>query len=81
MFIQIKDNNTGKELSTSTISRWNCGTIVKSHATLEKSKSLPKKVKAQVRASPLTTTVHQGGSADGLGQADGLVEAPSLLRT
>ena len=42
LFIPIKDNNAGKEL----ISRWTCATIVDSHATLEKSRNLPKTVKA-----------------------------------
>ena len=37
LFIPIKDNNTGKELSAATISRWICTTIVDSHATLQNS--------------------------------------------
>ena len=32
IFVAIKDNNAGKELSASTISRWICTTIVDSHA-------------------------------------------------
>ena len=46
LFIPIKDNNAGKELSASTISSWICTTIVDSHATLQNSKSIPGKVKA-----------------------------------
>ena len=33
LFVPIKDNNAGKELSASTISRWICTMIVDSHAT------------------------------------------------
>ena len=33
-FVQFKDNNAGKELSASTISRWICTTIVDSHAAI-----------------------------------------------
>ena len=33
-FVPIKDNNAGKELSASTISRWICTTIVDSHAAI-----------------------------------------------
>ena len=47
LLIPIKDNNAGKELSAATISRGICDTIVNSHVTLGKSKSLPKKAKAQ----------------------------------
>ena len=51
LFIPLKDNNAGKELIPATISRFICNTIVESHAALEKSKSLPKSVKAhEVRA-------------------------------
>ena len=46
LFIPVKDNNAGKVLSTATISRWICATIVDTHATLEKSKNLTKTVKA-----------------------------------
>ena len=34
LFVPIKDNNAGKELSASTISRWICTTIVDSHAAI-----------------------------------------------
>ena len=47
----IKDNNAGKELSASTISRWICTTIVDSHAAIQNSKNLSGSVKAhEVRA-------------------------------
>ena len=50
-FIPIKDNNTRKEHSAATISRWICTTIVDSHAALQNSKSIPGAVKAhEVRA-------------------------------
>ena len=45
LFIPIKDN-TGKELSAATISRWICTTTVDSHTALQNSKSIPGKVKA-----------------------------------
>ena len=34
LFVPIKDNNEGKELSAATISRWICTTIVNSHAAM-----------------------------------------------
>ena len=43
LFVRIKDNNTGKELSAATVSRWICTTIVDSHAALWRSKSIPGK--------------------------------------
>ena len=43
LFIPIKDNNAGNELSAAAISRWICATIVDSHVTLG-SKNLPKTV-------------------------------------
>ena len=46
LFVPIKDNNAGKELSAATISRWICTTIVDSHATMQNSKSLSGCVKA-----------------------------------
>ena len=46
LFIPIKDNNAGKELSAASISCWICTTIADSHATLQVSKSIPGKVKA-----------------------------------
>ena len=51
LFVLIKDNNPGKELSSATISRWICTTIVDSHAAMQNSKSLSGSVKAhKVRA-------------------------------
>ena len=51
LFVPIKDNNAGKELSASTISRWICTTIVDSHAAIQNSRNLPGSVKAhEVRA-------------------------------
>ena len=51
LFVPIKDNNAGKELSASSISRWICTTIVDSHATIQDSKNLSGSVKAhEVRA-------------------------------
>ena len=46
LFVPIKDNNAGKELSASSISRWICTTIVDSHAAIQDSKNLPGSVKA-----------------------------------
>ena len=46
LFIPIKDNNTGYELSAAAMSRWNCTISVDFHATLQNSKSIPGKVKA-----------------------------------
>ena len=40
LFIPIKDNNAGKELSAATISWWNCTTIVDSHAACKNSRSV-----------------------------------------
>ena len=49
--VLIKDNNAGKELSASSISRWICTTIVDSHAAIQDSKNLSGSVKAhEVRA-------------------------------
>ena len=51
LFVPIKDNNAGKELSASSISRWICTTIVDSHAAIQDSKNLSGSVKAhEVRA-------------------------------
>ena len=51
LFVPIKDNNTGKEPSAATISRWICTTIVNSHAAIQNSKSFSGSVKAhEVRA-------------------------------
>ena len=51
LFVPIKDNNTGKELSASTISRWICTIIVDSHAAIQNSRNLSGSVKAhEVRA-------------------------------
>ena len=51
LFVPIEDNNAGKELSASTISRWICTTIVDSHAAIQNSRNLSGSVKAhEVRA-------------------------------
>ena len=51
LFVPIKDNNAGKELSASSISRWICTTIVDSHDAIQDSKKLSGSVKAhEVRA-------------------------------
>ena len=51
LFVPIKDNNAGKELSASTISRWICTTIVDAHAAIQNSRNLSGSVKAhEVRA-------------------------------
>ena len=51
LFVPIKDNNAGKELSAPSISRWICTMIVDSHAAIEDSKNLSGSVKAhEVRA-------------------------------
>ena len=51
LFVPIKDNNAGKELSAPSISRWICTTIVDSHAAIQDSKNLSGSVKAhKVRA-------------------------------
>ena len=50
LFVPIKDNNAGKELSASTI-RWICTTIVDSHAAIQNIRNLSGSVKAhEVRA-------------------------------
>ena len=45
LFIPVKENCAGKELSAAAISRWICATIVDSHASLQKSKNSPRKSK------------------------------------
>ena len=51
LFVPIKDNNAGKELSASSISRFICTMIVDSHAAIQDSKNLSGSVKAhEVRA-------------------------------
>ena len=51
LFVSIKDNNAGKELSAATISRWICTTIVDSHAAMQNIKKFSGFVKAhEVRA-------------------------------
>ena len=51
LFVPIKDNHAGKELSASTISRLICTTIVDSHAAIQNSKNISGSVKAhKVRA-------------------------------
>ena len=55
LFVPIKDNNAGKELSAATISRRICTTIVNSHAAMQNSKSFSGSVKAhEVRTVKLT---------------------------
>ena len=49
LFIPIKDNNAGKELSAATISRWICTTIIDSHATCMDNKNISVKAH-EVRA-------------------------------
>ena len=56
LFIPIKDNNTGKELSAATTSRWICTTIVDSHASVQNSKSIPGKVKAHEVSAVATSS-------------------------
>ena len=52
LFVPFKDNNMSKELSAASISRWICTTIVDSHASIQRSKNIPGKVKAhEVRAA------------------------------
>ena len=46
LVINQRDNNSDKELSAATISRWICNTVVEIHAVLNTSKSLPKTGKA-----------------------------------
>ena len=46
LFVPIKDNNAGKELSAYTISRWICTTIVDFHAAIQNSRNLSGSVKA-----------------------------------
>ena len=46
LFVPIKDNNAGKELSAATISRGICTTIVDYHDALQKSKNIPGAIKA-----------------------------------
>ena len=50
LFVPIKDNNAGKELRASSISRWICTTIVDSYAAIEDSKNLSGSVKAHEAA-------------------------------
>ena len=49
LFIPIKDNNAGKELSAATISRWICTTIIDSHAPCMDNKNISVKAH-EVRA-------------------------------
>ena len=60
LLVPIKDNNAGKELSASTISRWICTTIVDAHAAIQNSRNLSGSVKAhEVRALLKVVTIHQ----------------------
>ena len=63
LFVPIKHNNAGKELSASSISRWICTTIVDSHAAIQDSKNLSGSVKAhEVRA--VTTSLQLFNKVD-----------------
>ena len=56
LFVLIKNNNAGKELSAATISRWICTNRVDSHDALWDSKSIQGTVKAHevfAMATPL----------------------------
>ena len=53
LFIPIKDNNAGKELSAATIFRWLCTTIVDSHVAFKNSKSAS--IKAHVVGAVATS--------------------------
>ena len=61
-FVPIKDNNAGKELSASTISRWICTTIVDSYAAIQNSRNLSGSVKAHgpvvVPSLPSTSDIY-----------------------
>ena len=63
LFLPIKDNNAGKELSAATISRWICTTIVDSHAALQNSKSIPGKVQA-LKVSAVATSIQLFNKVD-----------------
>ena len=52
-FVPIKDNNAGKELSASTISRWIRTTIVDSHAAIQNSRNLSGAHEVRVVATSL----------------------------
>ena len=61
----FKDNNAGKELSASTISRWICTTIVDSHAAIQNSRNLSGSVKAhEVRAVARSTSLQLFNKVD-----------------
>ena len=55
LFIVIEDNNYEKMLCAASMYRWICDTIVESHAAFDKSKSLPKTVKAHEVRSVTTS--------------------------
>ena len=48
LFIKIKDNNVGKEVSTVTIPLWICNTIVEAQAAAADGKFLPRPVMRKV---------------------------------
>ena len=76
LFVPIKDNNAGKELSASTISRWICTTIVDSHAAIQNSRNLSGSVKA-------FTSFYLGDlfpQADSLQRAGPIVAAGDIIR-
>ena len=60
-FVPIKDNNAGKELSASTISRWICTTIVDSHAAIQNSRNLSGSAKAYGKSGGYIVTAFQQG--------------------
>ena len=83
LFVLIKDNNAGKELSASSISRWICTTKVDSHAAIPDSKNLSGSVKAhEVRA--VATSLQLFNKVDlhaVIRPEDGPVVVPSLPST
>ena len=63
LFVPIKDNNAGKELSASTISRWICTNIVDSHAAIQNSRNLSGSVKAH-EVRPVATSLQLFNKVD-----------------
>ena len=80
LFVPIKDNNAGKELSASTISRWICTTIVDSHAAIQNSRNLSGSVKAhEVREMATSLQLFNKVDFHSVMKAeDGPVVVPSL---
>ena len=83
LFIPVKDNNVGKELSAAAISRWICTTTVDSHAAPQNSKSISGKIKAhEVRAVAVSLQLFNKVDLQAVMKAgDGRVEVPSLPST